>query len=121
MTIAVRQMKTQQESSGSRNVEEWMLICQHRAQLGDEETSTADVDWLEAARRYPNLDEAPTFITRSKDTHTPRQDAVNLPNPAFLQGNQHQVYEAIQMQVTQRNVEPIRMIVSGTGESFLIA
>ena len=35
-----------------------MLICQQRAQLdGSQEASTQDVDWLEAARRYPNLDE----------------------------------------------------------------
>ena len=112
------------ENSRNMNIEEWMLICQHRAQFGGQEnTTTADIDWLEAARRYLNLDEAPTFITRSKDTHTPRQDSVNLPNPDLLQGNQRQVYEAVQRQVTQRNASPLRMIVSGTagtGKSFLI-
>ena len=47
---------------------------------------------------------------------------MNLPNPELLQGNQ-QVYEAVQRQITQHNLEPVRMIVSGTagrGKSFLI-
>jgi ATP-dependent DNA helicase PIF1 len=112
------------ESSRSRNVEEWMLICQHRAQLGgSHESSTLDVDSLEAARRYPSLDEAPSFITRSKETHTPRHDSVNLPNPELLQGNQCQVYEAVQRQLTQLHLQPLCMIISGTagtGKSFLI-
>lgn len=74
-----------------------MLICQHRAQLGsNQEGYTPDIHWLEAARSYPSLDEAPTFITHthcSKQTHTFRQAPANLPNPELLQGNQ-QVYEA---------------------------
>ena len=111
------------ESRG-RNVEEWMLICQHRAHLGDnQESFTSDIDWLEAARTYPNLDEAPSFIARSKQTHTPRQDSLNLPNPELLQGNQRRVYQAVQRQLTQLNLDPLRMIVSGTagtGKSFLI-
>ena len=37
------------QGSRTRNVEEWMLICQHRAQLGDNgEAFTETVDWLEA-------------------------------------------------------------------------
>ena len=48
-----------------------MLICHHRAQLVDnQEASTEAVDWLEAARIYPNLREAPTFIIRSKESHS---------------------------------------------------
>ena len=48
---------------------------------------------------------------------------MDLPNPDLLQGNQRQVYEAVQTQVTQRNLKPLHMIVSGTagtGKSFLI-
>ena len=58
------------QGSGIRNVEEWMLICQHRAQLmNNGEASTETVDWLEAARRYPNLESAPSLLLVAKN-HT---------------------------------------------------
>lgn len=55
--------------------------------------------------------------------HTPTQDSMNLPNPEFLQGSQRKVYLAVQRQLTQLDLDPLRMIVSGTagtGKSLLI-
>ena len=116
------------QGSRNRSVEEWMLICHHRAQLVDnEEASTETVDWLEAARRYPNLEEAPTFIVRSKESYTPRRSSSNSPDSRLLQGKQLEAYETVlqhyQQQQLNMNPQPLRMIVSGTagtGKSFLI-
>ena len=107
------------------DVEEWMLICQHQAQLGSsEEAPTTNVDWLKDARSYPNLQEAATFLTRCKNSSTLTQGCPHSCDPQLLQGKQLQVYEAVRKHAIQQNVEPFRMIVSGTagtGKSYLIS
>ena len=108
-----------------RNVEEWMLICQHRAQLGNSvNNSMIDVDWCEAGRAYPNLEEAPTFITRSRESTASTEYSSSISyDHNLLQGEQLQVYEAVQHQLQIPNAQPLRMIVTGTagtGKSFLI-
>ena len=53
------------------------------------------VDWLEAARRHPNLEAAPSFSARSKESHSPRQTHLNSPDSQHLQGEQLHVYHAV--------------------------
>ena len=56
----------------------------HRAQFVDKgEASTETIDWFEAARRYPNIEEAASFIIRSIESHTPRQSSSNSPDSAI--------------------------------------
>ena len=45
-------------------VEEWMILCQQHHQLEAQGAVLSNqIDWTEAARAYPNLAEASTFIT----------------------------------------------------------
>ena len=86
-------MVSNDQGSRFRNVEEWMLICQHRAQLTDSgEASTDTIDLLEAARRYPNLEAAPSSITCSKESCTPRQTNLNSPDSQHVRGKQLPAY-----------------------------
>ena len=70
------------------DVEEWMLICQHQAQLGSsEEAPTTNVDWLKDARSYPNLQEAATFLTRCKNSSTLTQGVLIRVIPSYCKAN----------------------------------
>ena len=52
-----------------RYVQEWMLLCQRLPELdGNSGTSDEEVDWLEAGRHVPNLEESCSFITRQKES-----------------------------------------------------
>ena len=40
-----------------------MLICQRSGDFQPDSSSQEDFDWTAAAHSYPNLEEAPTFIS----------------------------------------------------------
>ena len=81
-----------------------------------------DIDWTQAAQSYPNIDEAPSFISQQRQAA--RQHVfTTTANPANLQGKQLQVYTIVQQHQSAVNPPPLKMIVSstaGTGKSFLI-
>ena len=105
----------------SRPVDDWMLICQNQPDL---DTTSADpADWCSAAAAYPNLDEAPSFVARNRETFTIAPNHSNNADPTKLQGKQLRVYQLVQQHLMHINTEPLRIIISGTagtGKSFLI-
>ena len=56
------------QQHSTRQVEEWMMICQHHLQMSEhsEDSSSEQLDLCQAARAYPNLEEMPSFITHHK-------------------------------------------------------
>ena len=106
----------------SRPIEEWMLICQRNTDLQPHTDSQPDVDWTHAAQSYPNLEEAPSFISQQRQTPGHRVFTTTA-SPANLQGKQQQVYTTVQQHYTTIDPPPLRIIVSGTagtGKSYLI-
>ena len=97
----------------SRPIEEWMLICQRNTDLQPHANSQPDVDWTHAAQSYPNLEEAPSFISQQRQTHGHRVFTTTA-SPANLQGKQQQVYTTVQQHYTTIDPPPLRIIVSGT-------
>ena len=99
-----------------------MLICHHNADLQPSMDTQEDIEWTQAAQSYPNIDEAPSFISQQRQAA--RQHVfTTTANPANLQGKQLQVYTIIQQHQSAVNPPPLRMIVSGragTGKSYLI-
>ena len=107
-----------------RYVQEWMLLCQRLPDLGANSSNTHDeVDWLEAGRHVPNLEESCTFITRHKESGFLSSSQSPSADPQLLQGKQLEAYQAVQQHRLNRRGTALRMIVSGTagtGKSFLI-
>ena len=107
-----------------RNVQEWILLCQRLPELGGNNgTSGEEVDWLEAGRHVPNLEESCSFITRRKESGS--QPSLHFPSadPQLLRGKQLQPYQAVQQHQLNRRGTALCMIISGTagtGKSFLI-
>ena len=103
--------------------EEWMLLCSNLQQLAEEQEETQhSTDWTAAAQLYPNLQEAPRFVTHGKE-NAQLQVATSTADPERLQGKQRLVYDAVRSHVQTEDPEPLQMIVSGTagtGKSFLI-
>ena len=118
-------INTNDNSSNARQVEEWMLICQSYPQLDQHnDTHGEDVDWLEAGRAYPNLEETPRFIIKHKESQVGMASTCTHTNdPQLLQGKQLHVYREVQAHLEGGGIDPLHMIVSGTagtGKSFLI-
>ena len=111
------------QPSSTRQREEWMLICQQLQQMGEQHVNVDNsVDWCEAARSYPNLEEMPKFIIHHKETTTIQQRSPPA-NPQLLQGKQLEAYQIVQTYFSDEAPLPPRMIISGTagtGKSFLI-
>ena len=99
-----------------------MLICQRNTDLQPNTDSQQDIDWTLASQSYPNVEEAPSFISQLRQAagehvFTTSADLQNL------QGKQLQVYTAVQQHHDAVNPPPLWMIVSGTagtGKSYLI-
>ena len=99
-----------------------MLICQQNANFQPSTDTLDDVDWTQAAQAYPNIEEAPSFITRQQQTGEEYTFSTSA-NPLNLQGKQLQVYSTVREHSEATNQPPLRMIVSGTagtGKSYLI-
>ena len=105
-----------------RPTEEWMLICQRNANLQPVMDTQEDVDWTLAALSYPNLEEAPSFISQQRQA-AGQHIFTTTANPFNLQGKQLQVYTIVQQHQATTDPPTLRMIVSGTagtGKSYLI-
>uniref|UniRef100_A0A1X7VMY3 Uncharacterized protein n=1 Tax=Amphimedon queenslandica TaxID=400682 RepID=A0A1X7VMY3_AMPQE len=63
---AVEDEEEQQQNQQQRPQEEWMLICQRTSQLEPSNTTEEEHDWAEAARSYPDIDNAPHFIAQGR-------------------------------------------------------
>ena len=103
-----------------RAQEEWMLICQHNGDFQPDASSQEDFDWTSAAQSYPNLEEAPTFITRHRQ-HTAPRVFTTTASPNNLQGTQ--LYTTVRDHFTSNSPTPLRLIITGTagtGKSYLI-
>ena len=99
-----------------------MLICQRNADLQPSVDTQEDVDWTLAAQSYPNLEEAPRFITDQRQAAA-QHAFTTTADPHKLQGKQLQVYTIVKQHQSANNPPPLRMIVSGTagtGKSYLI-
>ena len=99
-----------------------MLICQRSGDLQPDSSSQDDFDWIVAAQSYPNLEEAPTFITRHRQQAAPRVFTTTA-SPDNLQGTQLEVYTTVREHFTSNSPIPLRLIITGTagtGKSYLI-
>ena len=103
--------------------EEWMLLCSNLQQSPEEQEETQQsTDWTAAAQLYPNLQEAPRFVTHAKE-NAQLQVPTSTADPERLQAKQRLVYNAVCSHIQAEDPEPLRMVVSGTagtGKSFLI-
>ena len=99
-----------------------MLICQRNADLQPNTDSQEDIDWTQAARVYPNLEEMPTFLSRQRDSAAEHSFTTSA-DPQQLQGQQLEAYTLVRQHAEAETPPPLRMIVSGTagtGKSYLI-
>ena len=99
-----------------------MLVCQRTANLQPDSSLQEDFDWTAAAQSYPNLEEAPTFITRNRQQAAPRTFSTSA-SPDTLQGRQLEVYTTVKDHFDSNSPTPLRMIITGTagtGKSYLI-
>ena len=99
-----------------------MLICQHNTELQPNTDSQQDIDWTKAAQTYPNVEEAPSFISQQRQA-AGQHIFTTSADPQNLQGKQLQVYTTVQQHYKAVNPPPHRMIISGTagtGKSYLI-
>ena len=116
--------ETEQPTQGHapRAQEEWMLICSHNSDDQPDCSSQEDFDWTAAAQSYPNLEEAPTFITRHRQQTTTRVFTTTA-SPDNLQGAQLEVYTTVRDHFVNNRSTPLRLIITGTagtGKSYLI-
>ena len=80
-----------------------------------------DIEWTSSTQSYPNIDEAPSFISQHRQA-AGQHVFTTTANPANLQGKQLQVYTIVQHH-SPNSPSPLRMIISGTagtGKSYLI-
>ena len=79
-------------------------------------------NWTAAAESYPNLEDAPSFITGHRQQTVPRVFTTTA-DPDNLQGTQLEVYTAVRDHFTNNSSTPLRLIITGTagtGKSYLI-
>ena len=85
-------------------------------------SSSEHHDWTLTAQMYPNLHEAPSFISQHQQT-TDQPTFTTTARPELLCGKQLHVYSTICDHFQSTNSSPLRMIISGTagtGKSYLI-
>ena len=79
-----------------------MLICQCNADLQPSVDTQEDIDWTLAAQSYPNLEEAPRFITEQRQAAA-QHAFTTTADPHKLQGKQLQVYHRPAAPFSQRS------------------
>ena len=102
--------------------EEWMLIDQSSDVLQPDSSTQEDFNWTAAAQSYPNLEEAPTFVTRHRQQTAPHVFTSNA-NPDRVQETQFDVYTIVKNHFAAKSPNPLRLIIAGTagtGMSFAI-
>lgn len=76
-----------EQGQSTQTREEWMLLCtlqqQSTLELQDRQEST---DWLTDAQLYPNLEEAPHFVSHSKEANTQMHVTSFAADPGQLKG-----------------------------------
>ena len=92
-----------------RHTEDWMLLSQLCPDLGSSEQNTMQVDWCAAANAYPNLEESPSFIARSKERFEAASTQATSVDPARLQGKQLQAYQLVQEHIQQPNSDSLSL------------
>ena len=105
-----------------REVEEWMLVCQHHSNLQPISDPQENVDWTSASQLYSNLAEFPSFISHHRQSFT-RPSFTSNAAPRMLQQKQLEVYNCILQHYEASDSTPIYMVVcgtAGTGKSYLI-
>ncbi len=99
-----------------------MLICRRDEDLEPGTDYQQNVNWTQAAQCYPNLEEAPSFISQQRQA-AQEHLFTTAADPLNLQGKQLQVYTAVREHSEAADPPPLHMIVSGTagtGKSYLI-
>ena len=99
-----------------------MLVCQRNAELQPDTDSEQEVDWTEAAREYPNLEEVPSFLSHQRQS-TVQHAFTTTADPQQLQGKQLLACTIVRQHLECEASPPLRMIISGTagtGKSYLI-
>ena len=122
MVFLQEQDDGQTTTPSSRPTEEWMLICRQQADLQPSMDTRENIDWTLAAQSYPNIEEAPSFISQQRQA-AGQHTFTTTADPRNLQGKQLQVYTIVQQHHSAISPPPLRMIVSGTagtGKSYLI-
>ena len=99
-----------------------MLICQRNNDLQPALDSQEEVNWTLADQTYPNLDEAPSFVSHQRQ-QAAQHAFTTFADPCSPRGKQLQVYTTVCEHFEADNPPPLRMIISGTagtGKSYLI-
>ena len=105
-----------------RETEEWMQICQRNAGYHSSADCDHDHNWSASSTVYANIEELPTFITRSRQT-TYQHQFTTAADPSRLQGKQLATYNLVKNHMESNDTTPLRIVVSGTagtGKSYLI-
>ena len=111
---------------GVTATEDWMLLCQGNADFQQPTTSESEGhDWTIAAQSYPNLSEAPSFMSQQQQQFSGNPTFTSTARPELLCGKQLAVYHTVleHCQNADQSCSPLRMIISGTagtGKSYLI-
>ena len=98
-----------------------MLICQRNADFQPSTDTLDDVNWTQAARAYPNIEEAPSFIAQQQQTGEEYTFSTSA-SPLNLQGKQLQVYSTVHEHSEASDLEGDRLQVqqSLSGVKYLI-
>ena len=99
-----------------------MLICQRTSQFEPVNATEEEHDWTEAARSYPDIDNAPHFIAQAQQHTTPTPFTTSA-TPDNLQGRQLDVYTTVKQHFESNSQEPLHIIINGTagtGKSYVI-
>lgn len=106
----------------NREVEEWMLVCQHHSNLQPISDLQENINWTGASQLYSNLAEFPSFISYHRQLFT-RPSFTSNAEPRMLQQNQLEVYNHVLQHHEANHPTPIYMVVCGKvgiGKSYLI-
>ena len=106
----------------SRQLEEWMMICQRGTDLHPVTDVQENVDWTSSSRLYTNIAQIPSFISSNRQLAT-HQLLNNNADPAQLQAKQLQAYNCVHQHFVNGSTSPLHIIISGTagtGKSYLI-
>lgn len=89
-----------------------MLVFQRSSDL-QPGLDSQDFDWTRGAQSYPNIEEAPTFITSQRQAASERVGRSSA-SPQNLVGTQLKVYSAVKDHFDNNYSTPLHIIVTGT-------
>jgi len=106
----------------SRQLKEWMMICQRSSDLQPLTDIQENVDWTSSSRLYSNLAQILSFISSHRQS-TVHRLLYNSADPSQLQTKQLQAYNCVYQHFQSSSTSPLHLIVSGTagtGKFYLI-